>query len=239
MFLVRWEGAGWPRGFAGLDHPGPPTLTGKSGELGQTGVILLPVAEKRTNEEWLAQLRAGDADALEALRGRLEAGLRSSLSGRAGANEVEDLAQDGLLKILDRLDSFRGDSRFLTWAMSVALRQAFTTLRKAHWKDKSLDGLELPPREAPSGEEPLAQAEREDLVTALRRAIDTHLTDRQRTLILAELAGMPSARIVEELGTNPNALYKLYHDARKKLRQALIERGFSEEDVRSLHTEAS
>ena len=50
---------------------------------------------------------------------------------------------------------------------------------------------------------------------------------------------MPSARIVEELNTNPNALYKLYHDARKKLREALLARGFSEEDVRAATAGAS
>lgn len=161
------------------------------------------------------------------------------MTGRPGANDVEDLTQDGLLKVLDRLDSFRGDSRFLTWATSVALRQAFTTLRKSHWKDTSLESLELPPRSAPESERPDARVEQTDLLDALRQAIDTHLTDRQRTLILAELSGMPSARIVEELNTNPNALYKLYHDARKKLREALLARGFSEEDVRAATAGAS
>ena len=57
--------------------------------------------------------------------------------------------------------------------------------------------------------------------------------------ILGELAGMPCARLAEELGTNPNALYKLHHDARKRLRQALLDRGFGEEDVRSIVGEAS
>lgn len=199
------------------------------------------VAPPRPNEAWLAELRASDADALEALRSLLIKGLRSALSRRPGAGEedLEDLAQDALLRILERLDSFRGDSRFETWAMSVAVRNAFTSLRRKHWQDVSLDGLELPPRPGPRAEEPEARAERGDLLEALREAIDTDLTDRQRTLILAELAGMPTARLLEELGTNPNALYKLYHDARKKLRQALLERGFEEADVRSVTEGAS
>ena len=199
------------------------------------------MADRRSNEEWVAALRAGDEDALEHLRAILVRGLRSALSGRpgSGAADVEDLAQDGLLKVLERLDSFRGQSRLETWAMSVALRQSLTTLRRLHWKDTSLEALELPPRVAPPADEPDAAAERGDLLVALRQAIDTELSERQRTVILAELAGMPSIRIVEELGTNPNALYKLYHDARKKLREALLARGFREEDVRSIGAEAS
>ena len=194
------------------------------------------VRTRRRNEEWLGQLRAGDEGALEELRALLQRGLRSTLSRRPGAHDadVEDLTQDGLLRVLERLDSFRGDSRFETWAMSVAVRQALTKLRRRHWKDVSLDALQLPPRPGPGADEPDARAERGDLLEALRMAIDTSLTDRQRTVILAELRGVSSAHLVEQLGTNPNALYKLYHDARKKLRQALLDRGFREEDVRSV-----
>ena len=178
--------------------------------------MLQPVSPSRTNEEWIEQLRAADSDAIQTLRDRLRGGLRSALSRRQGTGEedLEDLTQDAVMKVLDRMDSFRGDSRFETWAMSVAIRQSFTTLRRRHWGDVSLDSLEIPPRESSKVDEPDAQAERSDLLQALRTAIDTRLTDRQRTLILAELAGMPSAKIVEELGTNPNAMYKLHHDAR-------------------------
>lgn len=199
------------------------------------------VSERRSNERWLEELEAGDPGALEDLRTLLQRGLRSALSKRAGAedSDLEDLTQDALLRILERRASFRGDSRFETWAMSVALRSAFTNLRRRHWQDVSIDGLALPPRPAPQAEGPEARAEQGDLLEALREAIDRDLTDRQRTLILAELAGMPSARIVEEMGTNPNALYKLYHDARRKLRQALLERGFDEQDVRSVADGAS
>jgi RNA polymerase sigma-70 factor (ECF subfamily) len=199
------------------------------------------VAGNRTNEEWLADLREDEPAALEALRAFLARGLRSVLDRRAGAGDedVEDLAQDALLRILERLGSFRGDSRFTTWAMSVAVRLSLTTLRRRHWQDVSLDGLELPPRETPASEEPAATAERADLVDALRDAIENDLTERQRTVIRAEMVGVPGVRLGQELGTNPNALYKLYHDARKKLKKGLLERGFDEDQVRSIAEAAS
>ena len=70
------------------------------------------------------------------------------------------------------------------------------------------------------------------LLEALHRAIRNSLTERQRTVILGELAGVPSGVLVERLETNSNALYKLHHDARKKLKRALNDVGYSDEDVR-------
>ena len=68
---------------------------------------------------------------------------------------------------------------------------------------------------------PLDAASKSDMLQALRQSIDTCLTDRQRTAILAELRGIPTLEIAARLGITQNALYKLAHDARKKLRAAL------------------
>lgn len=75
-------------------------------------------ASDYTNEEWLDALSdPPDDQALAALRDYLVRGLDIMLSKRvdAGAREmVEDHAQDALLKILDNLDTFRGESKFTT-----------------------------------------------------------------------------------------------------------------------------
>lgn len=73
----------------------------------------------------------------------------------------------------------------------------------------------------------------------LKRAIDERLTDRQRAAAMGELAGVPSEELAQRFGMNRNALYKLHHDARKKLLAALGEAGFDAEDVRSAFEEAS
>lgn len=96
--------------------------------------------------DWPGELRAGgpttDA-ALADLRGELLRGLRRALSGRAGADGtlIEDLAQEATLRVLDRLDGYRGESRFTTWAVTVAVRLALTELRRPRWRDVSLDRL--------------------------------------------------------------------------------------------------
>ena len=111
----------------------------------------------RDNETWLANLGGTGPDqqaALSDLRDALLRGLQRALSHRAGIGGefMEDVVQDSLLRILERLPQFEGRSRFLTWAMSIAIRLAMSELRRRRWKDVSLDevtaGGDLPPERA-------------------------------------------------------------------------------------------
>jgi RNA polymerase sigma-70 factor (ECF subfamily) len=198
--------------------------------------------EASDDRDWVAELREGGSTtdaALAELRSLFIAGLRRTLSGRAGADGalIEDLAQEATLRVLDRLDSFRGESRFTTWATAIAARVALTELRRARWRDVSLDQLssdDFPGRREPVDLEPQPDrlAVRDEILDLLRRALETELTDRQRTALVAELGGMPQEEIARQLGTNRNALYKLIHDARKRLKARLIAAGLSDDDVR-------
>ena len=55
-----------------------------------------------------------------------------------------------------------------------------------------------------------------------RRFIDEELTDRQRTALLAALGDMPLEAVADHMVTNHNALYKLLHDARKRLKRRMV-----------------
>jgi RNA polymerase sigma-70 factor, ECF subfamily len=189
---------------------------------------------ERTNAEWVAALTAGEAAAVADLREYLVRGLMKVLSGRADASAAEDFAQEAVLKVLGGLPGFRGDSRFLTWALTVGTRVAFSELRKARYRDVPLDGAA-----EPAAPPPPAVGDRETLLGVLRRSIDTVLTDRQRALIQGELAGVPQAVLAERMSTNRNALYKLGHDARMKLKRELEAAGFTADDVRAALTTAS
>lgn len=147
---------------------------------------------------------------------------------------IEDFAQEALVRVLERLESFRGDSGFLTWATVIALRLAYTELRRARWKDSSLEALGVDRWLAdptPSTEDHL---ERQSLVATMRRIIEEQLTPRQRIAILAKLEGVPQVTLADRLETNPNALYKLQHDGRRKLRDEILAAGFTEADVRRI-----
>jgi RNA polymerase sigma-70 factor (ECF subfamily) len=71
------------------------------------------------------------------------------------------------------------------------------------------------------------------IVAEFRRFIDEELTDRQRTALLAALGGMPLEAVADRMGTNRNALYKLLHDARKRLKRRMLAEMLSPQDVLS------
>ena len=166
--------------------------------------------------------------------------LAKALQGRAGVNEaaIEDFAQDAVLKILAKLDTFRGDSRFATWASAVAIRTALTALRRAHWQDVSLDEAQVNlERTNVMASDVGAQAQRQQITEAIYGIIERDLSERQRQVLRSELAGVPRAVLAKRLETNQNALYKLAHDARKRLRAGLERAGFGAEDVRQAFDE--
>jgi RNA polymerase sigma-70 factor (ECF subfamily) len=198
---------------------------------------------ERTNEEWLAELRGPGRDqALADLRATLVRGLRYAMADRPQVTEedLQDFAQDALLKILAGLDSFRGESRFTTWAQKIGVRVAFTELRRRRWKDVSLqdlvaqyDGADLTPVVLTDpAASPEQEAARHMILETLQRIITEELTERQRQALTAVLMGtMPLEEVARRMGTNRNALYKLLHDARQHLKTHMIAEGLSAEDV--------
>ncbi|MCO5316769.1 MAG: sigma-70 family RNA polymerase sigma factor [Solirubrobacterales bacterium] len=163
---------------------------------------------------------------------RHEVNRRLASSGwTARRSEREDLAQqsadDALLSILGKLDEFRGESRFTTWAWKFALFEAGVKVRRRSWQ-----GREIPlEQEAWSGfraADGAAEQRAEDgeLLAALREEIEGSLTSHQRqVLVSVALNDVPIDVLAERLETSRGALYKTLHDARKKLRAALDDRG--------------
>ncbi|TKJ29966.1 MAG: RNA polymerase subunit sigma-24 [Chloroflexi bacterium B3_Chlor] len=199
-------------------------------------------SRERTNQQWLDELRGpGRDEALADLRAILVRGLRYALASRSDVDEatLEDFAQEALLKIVAGLDSFRGESRFTTWAQKIAVRVALTELRRHHWRDISLDkitnssDIHFIPRtlEDPSAG-PEQQTMQHTLLETLRRLILEQLTNRQRQATTAVyLQGMPLEEVARRMGTNRNALYKLLHDARQRLQKGMVAEGLSRQDV--------
>ena len=205
----------------------------------------------KTNEEWLRALRTGGAEqeeALKDLRERLIQGMRAYLaedrgykSGR-GSEEarqiVEDCAQEALLIIREKIDTFRGESRFTTWATTVAIRLLLGELRRRKWKHVSIEysriGRDLPTRpiDALQPGDPEMALQQDEVWSLLKRIVEKDLTSRQRFVLIASaFQGMPLDLIAETLGTNRDNVYKNLHDARKKLKGCLKEGGFSQEEI--------
>ena len=194
----------------------------------------------RENAEWVRAIADDGADGEAArrdLREVLVRGLMRVLTAR-GADEglCEDFAQEALLRVRERLGGFRGESRFTTWALSIAMRIAFDDLRHKRWRDVSFDAM-LEGARSPLVFEPRVEATqersaaRERVLRALSEVVEGKLTEKQRTVLTAELEGMPHAVIAKRLGMKQNALYKLSHDARKSVKMHLEALGIRAADV--------
>ena len=201
---------------------------------------------ERTNEQWLTELRGPNPDrALADLYDLLVRGLGAALGGSGGGVEANfgDFAQEALIKITANLDSFRGESRFTTWAQKISVNVALTELKRKRWRDVSLQEL-LDRRGAadrgPAESRPTAEqlALQNAVLRELRRVVDEELTDRQREAVVAVLLeGMPISEVARRMGTTQNALYKLLHDARKKLKRQMEAAGLSAEEVLAVFDE--
>lgn len=205
------------------------------------GSAAWPSSARAEAIDWVEALRADDARqarALERLRSRLLETLPRAMLrfGRLPDAILEDVVQETLLRALDRLDDFEGRSAFTTWVTTIGVRLAMTELRRRRWKDVSLEALAGPVDSVsielgPVGGDAERAIDRARVGERLREAIECALTERQRTAIVAELHGMPQEEIGRRLGIGRNAVYKLGHDARKKLKRALSATGLSPEEI--------
>lgn len=210
---------------------------------------------ERSNADWLRDLRSEGRAYVMAVQELREYLLKvvflyyrrnrsdlSHLSREELMQLAEDVAQDALLMILNKLDTFRGDSKFTTWAYRIAINQAASDLRRRRWQDVSLDamnetaGEELPPLLATlqdsSANDPHVQLVRQQVWEAIQRVIDEEFTERQRAVFVSQyFHGVPPDLIAEKLGTNRNNVYKIAHDARLKLKKRLLAQGLTEGDV--------
>ncbi|HEY9677729.1 MAG TPA: sigma-70 family RNA polymerase sigma factor [Drouetiella sp.] len=169
-------------------------------------------------------------DAFSKLRGQLLRAMLPKLKTMFEVNDsfVEDVVQDTMIVVMQKLDTFRGDSSFFTWVCSIAVRQAMAEMRRKRWKDYSLDALSTedafePPASPDDFTERVATKEILDVVKV---SISTALTDKQRTALLAELDGLTTDEIARRYDTTRGAIYKLTHDARRALIKDLHKRGF-------------
>jgi RNA polymerase sigma-70 factor (ECF subfamily) len=150
---------------------------------------------------------------------------------------AEDCAQEALVAILARLDEFRGDSRFTTWAYGFAVNIALVAARREGWKRASLDALlqtddPVGSLEAELDAHPDRAAEQKEAWRAIRAVLDGELTERQRqALVAVVLQEVPLDEVVRHWGSNRNAVYKLLHDARRKLKARLEARGLHPREV--------
>ena len=210
---------------------------------------MLWMANTRTNEEWLEELRASGAKQEAALADLRNLLLRTVLFffshnlsdfERLARDEIlqlaEDCAQDALLAVMNHLSDFRGDSKFTTWVYKFGVNIALMAARRERWRGVSLDQLpfgvdgalsEWVLRDKSAELTSDLYVMQSEIREMIREVIEQDLTAKQRrVLILMVFNEVPMDEVARQLDTNRNAIYKMLHDARRKLKNRLQARGF-------------
>jgi len=204
--------------------------------------------KNRSNKDWLTSLRSTGIKkqrALADLRVIILDSLPYALSKWIRPSDprfeplIQEVTQESLLRVMDRLETFEGRSQFTTWVYTISVRIALTELRRARWKEVSLDELQSgmesddKMREMPDQEMDVeASAEQSEIMAMIQKTMMEVLSEKQRTALMAvAVRGMPIAEVAERMGSNRNALYKLLHDARLKLKEHFDAMGMTPENI--------
>lgn len=204
--------------------------------------------KKRSNENWLKSLRSTGRkkqEALADLRAIIQNSLPYALSKWLSPRDprfdplIQEVAQETLLRVMDKLETFEGRSQFTTWVHTISVRIALTKLRRARWKEVSLDELQSGTdstdkiREMPDKDMDVeASAEQSEMMEMIQKTMEEVLTEKQRVALVAvAVRGIPIAEVADRMGSNRNALYKLLHDARLKMKNHFGERGMTPENI--------
>jgi RNA polymerase sigma-70 factor (ECF subfamily) len=178
---------------------------------------------ERSDEAWVEALRANSTSGPNAMHAEVVADLRDFLrrtlakgfGQKLSPADLEDLAQESLLRVHGKIATFQGQSRFTTWAATIAVNCTLSELRRRRYKHLSIEEAgetvdwSPPEAEAPADEEQIA---------LMRRGIAEALTDKQREAIQAALGGLPLMELARRWDVSQGAIYKLLHDARRRLK---------------------
>src|SRR5262245_43421688 len=200
----------------------------------QTAADPLPSNLDHDSRAWIESLRASGEEhvlAVERLHelllgaARSEAGRRRHLYPEIAGVELDDIcrqaAADAVLAVTRKLDGYRGASRFTSWAYSFAVLEVSVKLRRHAWRGRTIptaDDDAAWNRLAGGGAAAQSRVETRELLRALRRAVAEELTPRQREVFVAVALNDVEIDVVAgQLGTTRGAVYKILHDARRKL----------------------
>jgi RNA polymerase sigma-70 factor, ECF subfamily len=177
----------------------------------------------RSDQDWIDGLRKRkDAAVVADLRDYLRRTLAKGFGHQLQGADLDDLTQDSLLRVHQKLDTFEGQSRFTTWAATIAVNGALSQLRRRRYNHLSIEEAgERADWAIEQADNEHNEKEEEQDVELLRRGIAEALTDRQREAIQAALGGLPLMELARRYDVSQGAVYKLLHDARRRLKRFL------------------
>jgi RNA polymerase sigma-70 factor (ECF subfamily) len=184
---------------------------------------------KRDETKMIASILAGDRELYHKLIQPYELSVyRMAMSFVKNETEAEDVAQEAFLKAFRDLASFRGESKFSTWLISITLNEARRRLRRQN--TMRIESLDEPPEEggkvSPAllrdwREIPSEALERKEVRTLLQEAIG-HLSPIYReVLVMRDIEDLSTEETAGALAISVASVKVRLHRARIKLQKEL------------------
>ena len=177
----------------------------------------------------VAQAKAGNQNAFAELVNRYERKIyRLAKNITRNDEDAEDVLQDAFLKAYTHLDNFKGDSKFYTWIVRIAVNEALMRLRKRK-TDRSVPldepvelGEETVQREIAVWEDnPEQQYSQEEWRRILDEAVDSLKPDFRTVFVLRDIEELSTEETAETLGISVPAVKSRLLRARLALRETL------------------
>ena len=184
--------------------------------------------ELRDESRMIASILAGDAQLFHELIRPYERRVYAmALSFLRNEADAEDAAQETFLKAFRNLAAFRGEARFGTWLVSIALNEARGRIR--HRDTIKMESLDEPPEEHQAlpallrdwKEIPSEALERKEVRLLLQKAITALPLIYREVFQLRDIEELSINETAEALGISVSSVKVRLHRARMMLQKNL------------------
>lgn len=171
---------------------------------------------QRTDEELVADYRAGAEPAAEELVRRLASPLgRFLYSAGADQSDVDDLVQESLFRAFRALDGWRAESSFRTWLFRIGTNLA----RDAHRRRKGREWVPIEDHDVADPSDPEGEVGADELEERLMAELEKLPRLQREVFLLRAQQGLEYSEISQTLGTTPGSARVHYHHAVKRLKE--------------------
>lgn len=180
--------------------------------------------EERSDQDLILKVRAGDVSAWDAFyRQQYQAVYRICFGFLVNTAEAEDMAQDVMLHLIDRLDAYDTARKFSTWRNTVAANLCRDRLRRKATRQRAEEAAaEAATRRLTLvRDDPMDHASSSEVAGILKESLEA-LSEREREVfVLRDLEGVPSSDVAASLGICEGTVRSLLSLARRRLRGIL------------------
>ena len=179
--------------------------------------------------ELIEQLKRGDEAAFKTIVEQWKDMVYNTILGIVqNETEAEDLAQDVFIKVFEKINTFKGDSKFSTWLYRIATTTALDHLRSKKRKKRfgflqSLGEGGDEKEAIPDFHHPGISLDNKERATVLFKAIESLPENQKAAYTLHKLEGLSYRDVSEVLNTTVSAVESLMSRANQNLRKELEE----------------